>query len=107
MPASTVVDFVSPYGVSAGNPSHCARKLSAFQSSITKQIALLFHVHSDQDVCTWHYIGLYIMIKDYNHFKAENKPSSGMSTSDCSTDAQLGHIRECDSMGELKYAFWL
>lgn len=47
MPASTVVDFVYPYGVSAGNHSHCARTLPAVQSPITKQIALLFYVHSD------------------------------------------------------------
>lgn len=47
MPASTVVDFVYPYGVSAGNHSHRARTLPAVQSPITKQIALLFYVHSD------------------------------------------------------------
>lgn len=47
MPASTVVDFVYPYGVSAGNHSHGARMLSAVQSPITKQIAFLFYVHND------------------------------------------------------------
>lgn len=54
MPVSTVVDFIYPYGVSAGNHSHPARMWSAAQSPITKQIALLFYMHGD-----WEWMAYY------------------------------------------------